>query len=136
MDNLDSIARFRVMSANRSTGVRSTERRLRALLARYGIRGWKLGHRSGLPGRPDIVFPRAHVAAFVDGCFWHGCRKCRSIPERNRVFWMNKIEGTRRRDRAAGRRLRYMGWTVIRVWEHDLRLKPSAVVQRLRVLAE
>ena len=57
---------------------------------------------------------------FVDGCFWHGCQKHRSLPTSNASFWKQKIEGTRERDRKQSAWLEAAGWTVVRVWEHDL----------------
>src|SRR3546814_5127180 len=35
-------------------------------------------HRKGLPGTPDLVFPRHKAAVFVHGCFWHRHEACRS----------------------------------------------------------
>ena len=94
MDKFDKATRSRVMSRSRSIGTRTTEWKFRSLLMRSGIKGWTLGHRSGLTGSPDVVFLRHRLAIFLDGCFWHGCRRCRSIPATNTRFWTNKIEKT------------------------------------------
>ena len=131
MDNLPKAVRFRVMSNNRSRGTKSTERRFRSLLVRSGTRGWRLGHASDLPGGPDFIFPQDHVAVFVDGCFWHGCGKCRSIPQTNRTFWSAKIRKNRRRDRLVVRALSARGWKALRVWEHELKQNSEAPLVEL-----
>jgi len=71
-------------------------------------------------GRPDFVFPAAHVAVFVDGCFWHGCPAHGQIPASNRRFWKEKINRNIARDIRITRKLRRLGWHVFRVWEHNL----------------
>jgi DNA mismatch endonuclease (patch repair protein) len=67
----------------------------------------------------DIVFARARVAIFVDGCFWHGCPEHASWPKSNAQFWRDKIETNRARDADTDRRLRASGWRVVRVWSHE-----------------
>lgn len=67
----------------------------------------------------DIVFPRAKVAVFVDGCFWHGCPEHASWPKNNAQFWRQKIETNRARDADTNQRLSASGWRVIRVWAHE-----------------
>ncbi len=69
--------------------------------------------------RADILFPRARVAIFVDGCFWHGCPIHATWPKTNAEWWRQKIERNRARDRATDEALRNAGWTVVRVWEHE-----------------
>src|SRR5262249_41513821 len=85
------------MRAIKEKGNKSTEKRLRAILVRAGVRGWKM-HPPGLPGKPDFLFPEARVVVFVDGCYWHGCAECGHIPNVNRPYWSAKIEGNQRRD--------------------------------------
>ncbi|MFG1606014.1 very short patch repair endonuclease [Actinoplanes sp. NPDC049265] len=67
----------------------------------------------------DLVFPRARVAVFLDGCFWHGCPVHHTVAKTNAEFWASKVETNRRRDRQTNAALREAGWTVVRVWEHD-----------------
>lgn len=74
---------------------------------------------AGLRRRADIAFTRQRVAVFVDGCFWHGCTRHKSIPKYNRDWWKKKIEANQRRDRDTEERLRKAGWSAIRVWEHE-----------------
>lgn len=82
--------------------------------------GWR--RHASLPGRPDFYFPKARVALFVHGCFWHGCPRCqRRVPATNASFWRNKIQQNCARDRRNARLLRSQGIAVLTVWEHDLR---------------
>ena len=75
-------------------------------------------HPPGLPGTPDIVLPESRVAVFVNGCFWHGHNGCRrsKLPTTNVEFWKLKIAKNVKRDRAAARKLRTMGWKVRVYW--------------------
>jgi DNA mismatch endonuclease (patch repair protein) len=68
--------------------------------------------------RADVVFTRAKLAVFVDGCFWHGCPTHGTWPKNNAAWWRAKIEANQRRDRDTDRALRQAGWTVFRFWEH------------------
>ena len=77
---------------------------------------------SPLPGmrrRADLVFTRAKVAVFVDGCFWHGCPAHGTSPKANAEWWGEKIAKNRQRDQDTDRRLTEAGWAVVRVWEHE-----------------
>jgi DNA mismatch endonuclease (patch repair protein) len=67
----------------------------------------------------DIVFSRAKVAVFVDGCFWHGCPEHASWPKSNADFWREKIETNRSRDADTDQRLHALGWETVRIWEHE-----------------
>jgi DNA mismatch endonuclease (patch repair protein) len=100
----------------------------RALFAR-GLR-YRVGYPvPGLPRRTiDIAFPRSHVAVFVDGCYWHGCRRHKTVPVANRELWEAKLATNRARDRDTDRWLREHGWRVVRAWEHEA---PDEVVERV-----
>lgn len=67
----------------------------------------------------DLVFTRAKVAVFLDGCFWHGCPDHHTVAVTNAGFWADKVTTNRARDRDTDRRLIDAGWTVVRVWEHE-----------------
>lgn len=69
--------------------------------------------------RADIVFPRARVAVFVDGCFWHSCPEHGSTPVSNRSWWLAKLERNQERDRLTSEQLQDSGWLVLRFWEHE-----------------
>ncbi|MBF6194152.1 very short patch repair endonuclease [Nocardia sp. CDC186] len=69
--------------------------------------------------RADLVFTRAKVAVFIDGCFWHGCPEHHRPSRTNAEFWANKISANRERDSRTNTLLRQTGWTVLRVWEHE-----------------
>ena len=93
------------------------EKLVRSELHKRGLRFRK--HVKGLPGKPDIVFPKAHVAVFIDGDFWHGYR----LPAWENglsEFWKRKIQGNRERDRKNFKKLRALGWRVIRLWQHGV----------------
>jgi DNA mismatch endonuclease (patch repair protein) len=85
------------------------------------------GHRYRLgrpvPGAPrrtiDIAFTASKVAVFVDGCFWHACPMHGTAPRANSGWWAAKLEQNTRRDRETDEQLRGLGWTVVRVWEHE-----------------
>ena len=67
----------------------------------------------------DIVFTKSKVVVFVDGCFWHGCPLHVTWPKENAHFWKSKVVTNRARDVDTDRRLREMGWAVLRVWGHE-----------------
>lgn len=89
-------------------------------------------HRPPLPGlrrTADVVFSKAKVAVFVDGCFWHCCPIHGTVPKRNREWWQSKLRGNVERDRDTDAKLREAGWQVIRIWEHQ---NPSVAAQAVR----
>jgi len=122
--------RSQVMAAVRSTGNRTTELRLAAILRAHRITGWR--RHQPLLGKPDFIFRRQRLAVFVDGCFWHGCPRHLRMPQDNRPYWKRKIASNIRRDRETTRRFQQAGWRVLRVWEHALR-SPEAVAERIRL---
>jgi DNA mismatch endonuclease (patch repair protein) len=67
----------------------------------------------------DIVFPSARLAVFVDGCFWHGCPLHATSPANNAAWWRKKLNGNVERDRETSAHLEQLGWSVLRVWEHE-----------------
>jgi DNA mismatch endonuclease (patch repair protein) len=74
---------------------------------------------AGLRCKADLVFSRARVAVFVDGCFWHRCPDHGELPKANRDWWKAKLARTWDRDRANDLALQAAGWTSVRVWEHE-----------------
>ncbi len=129
-DNLSPEDRRKTMRAVKGKGTK-LERRLWAMLAGMGLRGWKKNVEF-VAGRPDVVFAGQRVAVFIDGCFWHGCPHCnRKLPDTNRAYWERKI---RRNVELAGlhnEQLQQDGWIVVRIWEHEM---TDTVVSRTRIL--
>ena len=104
------------------------ERSVATLLNREGV-VWE-EHAKDLPGRPDFVFRDRLVVVFVDGDFWHGWR----FPQwRDKLSpgWELKIWKNRIRDARNFRRLRRLGWLVIRIWEHQLERDEEACLKRI-----
>jgi DNA mismatch endonuclease (patch repair protein) len=90
------------------------QRKLRIMGVRYRC------NSRGLSGSPDLVLPQHNVVIFVDGNFWHGWR----LPlweHKLSTFWREKLRANRARDQRNFRRLRRLGWTVCRIWEHQAR---------------
>jgi len=124
-------ARSRSMSRIRSKNNRTTEMVLRMALVRSGQRGWSM--HPDLLGKPDFYFPTLRLAIFVDGCFWHGCKKCGHTPITRTEFWRAKLKQNRQRDRRVARQLRSQGVQVVRIWEHRLS-SPELVHDVLQVI--
>lgn len=124
-----STAVSRVMRANRKADT-GPELRLRSALYRRGLRYRVLLPLilDGLRVRPDLVFPRAKVAVFVDGCFWHGCPAHGTVPRSNSRYWLPKLERNAARDVQVTVGLAAAGWSVVRVWEHE---DPDAAAERV-----
>lgn len=122
--------RARASSAKRDT---RAEVVLRRLLYARGFR-YRV-NVSSLAGKPDVLFRSARVVVFVDGDFWHGrrfqARLKRLASGHNAPYWTAKIAANRARDRRTNRLLRQLGWTVVRVWETDIRRSPETVVARI-----
>jgi DNA mismatch endonuclease (patch repair protein) len=86
-----------------------------------------LGLRFRVSARPlkdlrrtaDLVFPKAKVAVFLDGCFWHGCPEHHTVAVTHAEFWADKVSGNVARDRDTDARLAEAGWFSIRIWEHE-----------------
>jgi DNA mismatch endonuclease (patch repair protein) len=122
VDTLTPIERSERMSRIRSKGSRA-EHMVRSLAHRMGYR-FRL-HRTGLPGKPDLVFPSRRKAIFVHGCFWHrhpdpNCALAR-LPKSRQDFWVPKLEGNRRRDIRIEDELRDLGWRSLVIWECQIR---------------
>ncbi|MBE0601358.1 MAG: DNA mismatch endonuclease Vsr [Firmicutes bacterium] len=119
------------MSRIRSKGTKPEEMVCKYLFSR-GLRYRKNDKR--YPGRPDIVLPKYRTIVFVNGCFWHYHENCKSshIPKSNSEYWRNKIERNVQRDNVNHSILRGAGWTVIVVWECEL--KEITAQQRLEKL--
>jgi DNA mismatch endonuclease, patch repair protein len=129
-DNLTPEQRSRTMSRIRSKDTKA-EMLLRKVLHRKGLR-YRV-HISYLPGKPDIVFTKRKVVVFVDGDFWHGW-KFTEWCEKLQPYWRKKIEGNQARDRQTDIRLMELGWTVLRIWEHEVKSDPELCAARVERL--
>ena len=121
-DILTASQRHRCMSRIRGKNTKPE------ILVRKGLhaRGFRFRlHNNKLPGSPDIVLPKYGVAIMVNGCFWHGHKGCRyaTKPKSNVEFWETKIARNQHRDEVTAAHLEALGWTVITVWECELRGK-------------
>ena len=129
-DTVGKQKRSEIMRAIRPSGNKSTELLTMKILRANGIRGWR--RHSKIHGRPDFVWADSNVALFVDGCFWHGCKKCYRRPKSNRRFWDEKVKNNQRRDKKVGRLLNSVGWKVIRIHECELKNRPSHCAEKIK----
>lgn len=113
--------RSEIMSHIKGSHNKTTEEKLVILFRKYKIKGWRRKYK--VFGKPDFVFPKQRIAVFVDGCFWHGhdCRNTR--PKQNADFWKEKILRNKERDKEVTLHLERLGWTVLRIWECELKKK-------------
>lgn len=115
-----SPGRRRNMQAIRSRDTKpelEVRRALHSLGLRYRV---AIQPEPGLRRRADIVFTRARVAVFIDGCFWHGCPEHGRLSfNHNADYWPAKIAANVARDANTTKQLRRAGWVVLRFWEHE-----------------
>lgn len=122
-----------IMRGNRKRDTRP-EVDLRSALHRAGLRFRKdfaVRPDEGRVIRVDVAFPRARVAVFVDGCFWHGCPEHQVVPKSNPDYWIPKLRRNVERDREASAILAAAGWTVLRFWEHEDPAQAAAGIERI-----
>lgn len=124
----------RRMRRNRRTDTKP-EVAVRSALHARGLRFRKhLAIRAGgVLVRPDVVFSRARLAVFIDGCFWHCCPLHKNVPRANNDYWRPKLERNQQRDRIVGEALEASDWRVVRAWEHEA---TDAVVERVLAVLE
>lgn len=126
MTSTTSLKRSILMSNVRQRGT-TPELQVAQLLRPLGNRF--RSNTKALPGSPDFSNSRLRLTVFVHGCFWHrhsGCRAC-TTPKSNREFWAEKFRANVRRDRSVARRLRALGYSVITVWECQLKTSAGRV---------
>jgi DNA mismatch endonuclease, patch repair protein len=113
------------------------ERLLRSHLHRMGLRYRK--NVTTVFGRPDVAFCGLRVAVFVDGDYWHGRilkqsglqALHESLKTSNRAFWVRKIQQNVARDTLVNGELERAGWSVVRIWETDVKRNPALVAARI-----
>jgi len=118
-DTVTPQERSQIMAKVKGRGNKSTELKLIKYFKEYGIKGWR--RKYPLSGKPDFVIPKARLAIFVDGCFWHGCKEHCRLPATNREYWVAKIDSNIKRDKKINKDLEGKKWLVIRIWEHELK---------------
>jgi DNA mismatch endonuclease (patch repair protein) len=120
-DVFTKVKRSEIMARIQGHGNRNTEVALVKVFRQHKISGWR--RKQKVFGKPDFVFPKLKLAVFVDGCFWHGCPKHGTQPKNNATYWRFKIARNQSRDQLVTRKLRALGWRVLRIWEHEFALK-------------
>lgn len=101
------------------------------------LKGRKIKHmmHPDIEGKPDILIKNSKTLIFLDGCFWHKCPRCFRQPETNREFWMNKIENNFKKDKEVTKKLKRKGWTILRLWEHEIRENLSECIKRIELFS-
>lgn len=120
--------RSAIMKKVKSSGNKSTELELINYFTSNHITGWRRNYN--VKGHPDFVFLSRRIAIFVDGCFWHGhdCRNTR--PTENAEYWNKKRQRNMEHDRAVTKLFEDRGWTVIRIWECELKQKNAQILEK------
>lgn len=131
-DVFDKEKRSSIMRCVRSRGNKSTEMKLIAIFKENDIKGWRRNYK--VKGHPDFVFLDKRITIFVDGCFWHG-HDCRNThPTDNAEYWAQKRKRNMLHDEEVTRLFIERGWTVLRIWECELKKKNIPQTTR-RILA-
>lgn len=132
-DVFDTSKRSQIMQRVKSKNNKSTELKLIQIFRETHITGWKRNYP--VKGHPDFVFLDKRVAIFVDGCFWHGhdCRNTR--PSNNAEYWSKKRERNIQHDKDVTALFEKRGWTVLRIWECELKKKNrQLLLSRLSII--
>jgi DNA mismatch endonuclease, patch repair protein len=121
----DALRRMRSVRQRDTKAELALRRELHCLGLRYRVDASPV---EGIRRRADLVFSRAKVAVYVDGCFWHVCPEHATWPRANAVWWRDKLHRNVERDRSTDRALAEVGWFVVRVWEHEAAAATAARV--------
>lgn len=133
MDSFDKNTRSRIMAKIKGQDTRP-EIIVRKYLYSHGFRYRK--NVRDIIGKPDVVIKKYKIIIFVHGCFWHGHDDCR-MPNSNQEYWTNKIDRNKARDKEIQLALKSAGWTVIVIWECQLkRQKRNETLERLGQLLQ
>jgi DNA mismatch endonuclease (patch repair protein) len=129
VDHVDQAKRSLIMAAVHSKNTKP-ELVVRKLVFGMGYR-YRL-HSAKLPGKPDLVFPGRHKVIFVHGCFWHRHKGCRyaTSPKTRVDFWEAKFGANVARDKRTNRELKELGWSVLTVWQCQLK-EPEKLARKL-----
>lgn len=127
-DVFDKQQRSQIMRKVKSCGNKSTEIKLISVFRENNISGWRRNY--AVRGHPDFVFLKMKIAVFVDGCFWHGHNCRNTTPSDNKDYWDKKRERNIRHDREVTAIFEARGWTVIRIWECELKKKNAEILMK------
>ena len=120
--------RSEIMSRIRGKNT-SVEKAVFRLLRRKKIHFQR--HYKKIPGSPDIALPSSKKAVFIDGDFWHGWRFEKIKQRLPNKYWKDKIANNIKRDRKNRLALKSEGWSVMRVWEHEIEKNEEAVAEKI-----
>lgn len=127
-DVFDKQQRSQIMQKVKSRGNKSTELKLILVFRENNISGWRRNYK--VKGHPDFVFLEKKIAIFVDGCFWHG-HDCRNTtPSDNKEYWDRKRQRNIQHDKEVTAIFEARGWTVIRIWECELKKKNAEILMK------
>lgn len=134
-DHVNRGKRSLIMAAVRSKDTKP-ELEVRSLVHALGYR-YRL-HVDSLPGKPDLVFPGRHKIIFVHGCFWHRHARCRyaTSPKTRSKFWQEKFCTNVARDRRTRQELKKLGWSILTVWQCELKNRKKLEVRIDEFLAD
>lgn len=127
-DNLSPEIRRKAMQAIQSKGT-GLENKISKALWHMGLRFRR--NAADLRGKPDISIKKRKVVVFIDSCFWHGCELHYRIPGTNQEYWINKINRNKQRDLETTQYYQDIGWSILRVWEHEIKKDPQGVVKQI-----
>ncbi len=116
MDNLSKKQRSNCMSRIKKEWTKQE------ILVHNVLKGNKIKHKMHpkINGSPDLILQNKRLAVFLNGCFWHKCKKCYKEPKSNKVYWIPKINRNVSRDKENALALRRNGWKVVSLWEHQV----------------
>jgi len=120
IDIVTTPERSRLMASVRQSGT-AAELAVRKIVDSCGVNFQT--EATDLPGTPDLVNRERRWVIFVNGCFWHAHENCPrgTLPKRNRAFWEKKFADNRRREKKNVKDLEKMGYSVLVVWECELK---------------
>ncbi|MDB5224501.1 MAG: Vsr domain protein mismatch repair endonuclease [Candidatus Adlerbacteria bacterium] len=91
-------------------------------------------HYKKAPGSPDLAWPMKKRAVFIDGDFWHGYQFNKMKKRLPNAYWLEKIETNIKRDRRNRRKMMYLGWKYIRIWEHEIEKDFELAIKKIKLL--
>lgn len=130
VDKFDKRVRSKIMSCIRSSNTKPE------LMMKSALQGTYLRYQPNVEGNPDFASKRKKIAIFIDGCFWHKCPKCFRPPKSNKKYWRTKIENNVKKDRKTTIMLLEKGWTVLRLWEHEIFSDRKKCVEKVMKILE